>query len=168
MIIYHGSTITVDKPEILPSQRMLDFGQGFYTTTNEEQAKRWARRVASRRKCDKHIVSVYEFDENKALAELEVKRFERADESWLEFVCICRSGKKASEDYDIVIGPVADDNVYATVQLFELGILSKEEAVKRLKVEELYNQILFHTEKALKLCRFKNSYEIGGEDDGEK
>lgn len=163
MIIYHGSSIVVDKPRILQSERLLDFGTGFYTTTNKEQASRWALRVAVRRKTKMQYVSVYEFDYERAEKELKVIRFERADEEWLNFICACRSGKSIAEDYDLVFGPVADDNVYATVQLFELGVLDKDETMKRLKVEKLYDQVLFHTEKALSLCNYKEFITLEGE-----
>ena len=154
MILYHGSTMVVDKPEILQSERFLDFGTGFYTTTNKEQAIRWAVNVAVRRKTAIKIISAYEFDDQRAEKELKVIHFNRADELWLHFICACRSGKSHIEDYDMVFGPVADDNVYTTVQLFELGVLDEAETIKRLRVVELYNQVLFHTEKSLDLCRF--------------
>lgn len=73
------------------------------------------------------------------------------------------SGKQIVEKYDIVIGPVADDNVYLTVKLFETGVLDKQEALKRLKVEKLFDQILFHTEKALMFCVFEHYEDLGGE-----
>lgn len=157
MIVYHGSTIIVDKPQILQSERFLDFGAGFYTTTNKEQALRWALRVAARRKAETKIISVYEFDYESAEKDLKVIRFDQPDKAWLEFICACRSGKSVASEYDLVFGPVADDNVYATVQLFELGVLDEAETVKRLKIEKLFNQVLFHTEKALSLCCFKES-----------
>lgn len=168
MILYHGSTVIVDKPEILPSQRLLDFGEGFYTTSNEEQARRWALRVGVRRNSKEQYISLYEFNLEQAEKALKIIRFETADEKWLDFVCACRSGRKIEEAYDIVIGPVADDNVYATVQLYELGVLSKDEAMKRLKVEQLYNQVLFHTNEAIKYCVYKEYYSVGGDENGRK
>ncbi len=108
-------------------------------------------------------ISVYEFDYKRAEKELKVIHFERADEAWLNFICSCRSGKSITEEYDLVFGPVADDNVYATVQLFELGVLDKDETLKRLKVEKLYDQVLFHTEKALSLCSYKEFIVLEGE-----
>ena len=162
MILYHGSNIVVDEPKILPSQRFLDFGMGFYTTTAEEQAKRWALRVGARRKSKEQFLSVYDFDLEAAKKELNIIEFQKADEAWLTFVTACRNGHNINEKYDIVMGPVADDNVYATVQLYELGVLEKEEALKRLKVEELYDQILFHSEAALRFCRFREFYAVGG------
>ncbi len=89
--------------------------------------------------------------------------FERADEAWLNFICACRSGKSFTEEYDLVFGPVADDNVYTTVQLFELGVLEKDETIKRLNVVKLYDQVLFHTEKALSLCSYKEFIVLEGE-----
>ena len=163
MIVYHGSTIVVDKPQILQSERFLDFGTGFYTTTNKEQAASWARRVAVRRKTETQYITAYEFDYERAEKELRVIHFEKADETWLGFICTCRSGKIITEEYDLVFGPVADDNVYATVQLFELGVLDKDETIKRLRVEKLYDQVLFHTEKALSLCRYKEFIVLEGE-----
>jgi len=163
MIVYHGSTIVVDKPRILQSERFLDFGTGFYTTTSIDQATRWALRVAARRKAVTQYISVYEFDYERAEKELKVIHFKLADEAWLNFICACRSGKSIKEEYDLVFGPVADDNVYATVQLFELGVLDKDETIKRLKVEKLYDQVLFHTEKALSLCNYKEYIVLEGE-----
>ena len=157
MILYHGSTEIVEKPRILESARMLDFGKGFYTTTNREQAIRWAQKVSVRRKVDEKFISVYEFDLNAAEKELTILRFDQPDAVWLDFVSACRSGKRPDKEYDLVFGPVADDNVYATLQLYELGILDKEETLKRLKIESLFDQILFHTEKALEFCIFKES-----------
>lgn len=163
MIVYHGSSIIVDKPRILQSERFLDFGAGFYTTSNKEQAVRWAKRVAARRKTETQYISVYELDYERAEKELEVIHFEQADEAWLDFICACRSGKELMKEYDLVYGPVADDNVYATVQLFELGILDRAETIKRLKVEKLYDQVLFHTEKALRLCTYREVLALEGE-----
>lgn len=71
-----------------------------------------------------------------------------------------------AEEYDIVMGPVADDNVYLTVKLFETGVLDKQEALKRLKVEKLFDQISFHTNKGLKFCLFDQYKDLGGKSNG--
>ncbi|MCL2007229.1 MAG: DUF3990 domain-containing protein [Treponema sp.] len=63
-------------------------------------------------------------------------------------------GKTQNKSYDIAIGPVANDNVYATIQLFESGLLSDVEAITRLKVEEIFDQILFHTERSLEYLSY--------------
>ncbi len=163
MILYHGSDLIVDKPEILKSNRLLDFGTGFYMTSNKEQASRWAAKVSARNNTFKKILSVYQFDLENAKIELKILEFNSADEKWLKFITNNRNGKSIEEEYDIVLGPVADDNVYLTVKLFETGVLDIEEALRRLKVEKLFNQILFHTERSLKFCIFDH-YEALGED----
>jgi hypothetical protein len=155
MIIYHGSDVAVTKPKILSSNRLLDFGEGFYTTSSYEQADRWAGRVGMRKKTNSKIISIYEFNEEKAAKDLQIIRFDTPDSEWLRFVTACRSGKGTGVDYDIAMGPVANDNVYATIQLYETGLLSEDETLIRLKIEKIYNQILFHTEQALNYCTYE-------------
>ena len=153
MICYHGSDTIVDTPRILEANRPLDFGGGFYVTTSEEQAKRWAIKVAYRNNNNHRCVNRYEFDVEKAKANLTVIHFEAADEKWLDFICDNRSGK-STEKYDVVIGPVADDRVYRVVVEYENGDVDKETALKSLKTEALCDQILFHTEKALEYLKY--------------
>jgi len=162
MIVYHGSTVPVEIPRILQSDRMLDFGEGFYTTNNHEQAIRWAKRVAARRKTDICVITEYEFESESAEKELQIVRFDKPGEAWLDFVSANRSGHKIWASYDIVIGPVANDMVYTTVLLYEQGVLDKDTAIKQLKVQELFNQILFHTEKSLQFCRYIGHQKIEG------
>lgn len=166
MNIYHGSDVVVKKPKILQSNRLLDFGIGFYTTSNKEQAVRWAEKVSFRNNTGKKFLSMYNFDIEKAKKELHIIEFTYADEKWLDFITANRRGKEISKEYDIVIGPVADDNVYLTVKLFETGVLDKKEALKRLKVEKLFNQILFHTDKSLRFCLFEHYKDLGGKSNG--
>jgi hypothetical protein len=154
MIIYHGSDTPVKSPKILISNRLLDFGEGFYTTSSLEQAQRWAKRVRERKNAKEQIVSIYEFEADKADKDLTIIRFDSPDREWLHFVSACRSGMETSLEYDIVMGPIANDNVYATIQLFETGLLSEAETIIRLKVERIFDQILFHTEKALRYCTY--------------
>jgi hypothetical protein len=166
MILYHGSTIPVEFPRIQKSERMLDFGEGFYTTSNREQANRWSQLVAAKRKTRIRVITEYEFDLLTAKRELAVITFEQPDDTWLDIVCKNRSGQIPPETYDIVIGPVADDQVYATLLLYEQGVLSREAAIIELKVRKLYDQFLFHTEKSLKHCRYIRHSETGGGLDG--
>ena len=161
MICYHGSDTIVDIPKILEVKRPLDFGGGFYVTTSEAQAKSWAIKVAYRNNNNHRCVNRYEFDLEKAKLELTVIHFEVADEKWLDFICANRSGKTTG-DYDIVIGPVADDRVYRVVVEYENGDVDKETALKSLKAESLCDQILFHTEKALEYLKYIDT-EVCGE-----
>lgn len=153
MNIFHGSVVSVEKPEIRIGDRYLDFGFGFYTTTNKEQAIKWAEKQKNRKGCNIGYISIYDFDIEKAETELKIIRFEKADKKRLEFVLENRKGE-CQEVYDIVIGPVADDGVYEIVRFYEMGVYDLKEALKRLKIEEMYNQILFHTEKSLAYLKF--------------
>ncbi|MDR0307021.1 MAG: DUF3990 domain-containing protein [Chitinispirillales bacterium] len=159
MLVYHGSNHIVEKPQIIPGSKFLDFGVGFYTTTNKKQAERWAQKVSARREPKRQLISTYEVDENYKKS-LRVISFNVPNAEWLNFVCSCRNGRNISLDYDMVFGPVADDNVYSTIVLFENGIYDEAEALKRLKIEPLFNQVLFHTEKSLEFCRYIDFYEL--------
>lgn len=161
MIIFHGSDTAVIKPKILSSNRLLDFGEGFYTTSSHDQAVRWAGRVSERRKSNNQIISMYDFNLDKAAEELQIIHFNALTLLWLHFVTSCRSGKETGLNYDIAMGPVANDNVYATIQLFETGLLSEDETITRLKIEKIYNQILFHTEESLNYFSYIKHEKMG-------
>lgn len=154
MILYHGSTYLVDSPEIRKGDVCLDFGVGFYTTTSYEQAERWAKIKIRRNNSSIGYVSVYEFDIENAKMHLAVERFETADEKWLDFVVKNRRGVEESIVKDLHIGPVADDNIYRSIRLFETGAYDAEYTVKKLKAEVLHDQWTFHTEKALSYLKF--------------
>ena len=153
MKVYHGSLVVVEKPKIRVSDRYLDFGYGFYTTMNKEQVIKWTAKQKNRKGTNLGYVSMYDFDIEKAESELKMIRFDKADKEWLDFVFANRKGQ-CQEIYDIVIGPVVDDSVYEVVRFYEIGVYDLEETLKRLKVEELYNQVLFHTKKSLSYLKF--------------
>lgn len=154
MIIYHGSNVEVSEPKLIPQNRFLDFGFGFYTTTNKTQAIGFAEKVYRRKQSGDKIVNIYEFNE-KAFSECSVLKFKSPDEAWLEFVSDNRSGSYNGEKYDLIYGPVADDDVYTTFALYTAGVLTKEQALETLKIKKLYNQLVFSTENALKYIEFK-------------
>ena len=159
MKLYHGSTVAVRKPSLRPGRQNADFGKGFYTTSNPEQAERWAHIKQEREGAARAIVSVYEFDE--ALLgspDWNIRQFTGADEAWLYFVTDCR--KSRGHNYDLVLGPVANDKVFTTVNLFESGVLSAEAAILQLKAYKTYNQLSFHTSKVITTLRFVESYEV--------
>lgn len=160
MILYHGSTVLVDNPEIRRSYVFLDFGAGFYTTTSFEQAERWAKIKMRRNSVEKGYVSVYELDLEKAEKELNIKRFEKADFEWLNFVVSNRKGEITDDMFDMHVGPVADDNVYQSIRLFETGVYDAEYTVKRLKTEILHDQWTLHTDRILKCLKFVEAKEI--------
>lgn len=157
--LYHGSTVAVKNPSIRPGRPNADFGKGFYTTTNFEQAVRWAHIKQEREEAQRAVVSVYEFDE--ALLDrpdLNIRRFTGADEPWLLFVTDCRKSRR--HDYDLVQGPVANDKVFTTVNLFESGVLSAEAAILQLKAYKTYDQLSFHTARTIGTLRFVEAYEV--------
>ena len=154
MTLYHGCVAAIDSPQILKSNRLLDFGEGFYTTSNILQATRWANKVADRNKSKTISISKYIFTVEQAKKALNIVEFNTPNSEWLHFVTACRSGKNIAIDYDIAIGPIANDSVYSTVQLFETGILDEAETIRRLKVTELFDQYLFHTVKSLEYLKY--------------
>lgn len=159
MKLYHGSLEVVDKPEIRLSNRTLDYGSGFYTTTSYQQAEDWVRRRMKENKSMHGYINVFEF--NKALLnELNCLIFEAPNEEWVDFVMLNRTQKGFTHTYDIVFGPVANDRVYAAFALFEGGLLNKQNLIAELKTYKLVDQFLFHTEAALKTLIFIESKEV--------
>ena len=159
MRLYHASTSKIEKPDVLHSRDKLDFGKGFYTTSVQEQAERWAHIKRERENAERAVVSVYEFDEKLLESpDWNIRRFTGADENWLYFATDCR--KSHPHDYDLVQGPVANDKVFTTVNLFESGVLSAEAAILQLKAYKTYDQLSFHTAKTIGKPRFVKSFEV--------
>ena len=154
MIIYHGSNLTVSEPRLVKQNRFLDFGFGFYTTTNKAQAIGFAEKVYKRRGEGVETVSVYELDENLAFSRCSLLRFDEPNEAWLDFVSLNRSGEYSGEKYDFIFGPVANDDVYTTFTLYTSGILTKEQTLEALKIKKLYNQLVITSEKGLSYLKF--------------
>lgn len=154
MLLYHGSNLVVSSPRLVEQNRFLDFGPGFYTTSNKHQVISFAQKVSIRRRSGEPTVSVYRFNEKKAFAECSVLTFNNANEEWLDFVSDNRVGKYLEMQYDIIYGPVADDDVYRTFALYTANLLTKEQTVERLKIKKLFNQMVFSTDKALTYLEF--------------
>ena len=154
MIVYHGSNLVVEKPKLVVQNRFLDFGYGFYTTTNKIQAISFAEKVYKRKNEGIKQVSIYEIDEEKIFEECSVLRFDFANEAWLDFVSQNRNGNYNGEAYDIIYGPVANDDVYTTFTLYQAGALSKEQTLEALKIKKLYDQMVFASEKSLSFLKF--------------
>ena len=107
MILYHGSNVEVREPRLLKVQRELDFGKGFYTTSDLEQAAKWAKRTALRLHRKDSYISVYEVDETE-MSHLRMLRFNAPDVEWLRFVVKNRKGEPIPVDWDIVSGQLPD------------------------------------------------------------
>ena len=152
MNLYHGSYIQVSQPRIIAPVRLLDFGTGFYTTTDKEQAVKFTNKFANLKK--DRIINIYEYDEAAARNKLSILQFAEADIQWLRYVIANRSGSGKDDDFDIVIGPVANDRVYDVVESFELGDYSEDEALRRLLAFRLSDQIVFKTVESLLYLKY--------------
>ena len=145
MIVYHGSYLEIQTPDLTHSRTNVDFGRGFYTTPLYEQAVKQCEKFKRRGKSG--IVSRYSFDE-KAYLELKILKFESYSEEGLDFILKCRTGNDTT-DYDIVMGGVANDKVFNTVELYFDNLIDKSEAIRRLCYEKPNLQICFRTQKVL-------------------
>jgi hypothetical protein len=163
MILYHGSNMVIEKPEIRISHRTLDFGSGFYTTVNRRQATDFSRKVMNRSKSKTSFVSVYHFDENRAGKKMRIVQFTKPDEHWLDFVYQNRRAVYNGPGYDIIIGPVANDDIYTTLQLYENGALSKEQTLTALKIKQLYSQYVFASEASLDFLEYQRFFDSATE-----
>lgn len=152
MELYHGSNQKVEYPEIRTAKYHKDFFWGFYCTHTQEQAERWSTRHGG-----KGVVNVYEYQENPAL---KVKVFPELSEEWLDFIVACRRG--IPHEYDIVEGPMADDQIFNYVQQFIDGEISREAFWELARFRHPTHQISFHTAAALTALTFKRSYKTGG------
>lgn len=150
IILFHGSNVIVEKPQILQNGFYKDFGYGFYCTKFEKQAKRWA---LTKRK--NHIVNKYLYNEN---MDINIKRFDEMTEEWLQFVVDCRRGIK--HDYDIVEGAMADDTIWDYIEDYIVGKISKAAFWELVKFKHPTHQIVFCTEDALKTLNFEGSYSL--------
>lgn len=160
MILYHGSTFLVEKPEIRVGKKPLDFGVGFYTTTSYWQAEDWAKVKMRREKSDTGYVSVYDFDFEEAKNFFSIRQFLCANEEWLLFVTKNRKMVESFSDLDLHIGPVADDDVYETIKLFEAGTYTFDETIRRLKTAKLKDQWVFHSSRSVSYLHFLSSMEV--------
>lgn len=153
MILYHGSNVTVYTPHLLKIQRTLDFGRGFYTTSDFEQANKWAQRTVKIRESGKAYVSCFELNEDK-LDGLKILRFTKPNIEWLDYVSNNRKNKGMEDDWDLVIGPVANDQTFPTILLYLDGYIDAESAIRQLLPQKLKDQYTFKTERALSLLKF--------------
>ncbi len=162
MKLYHASNQRVESPRIMNRFATLDFGTGFYTTTNEAQAIDFAVKTYLRRgRVGEPTVNLYEVDADAIRQHLEVLEFPAPDAEWLRFIVRNRrEGRDPSCTADVIIGPVANDDVFETVALFESGLVSEEEAIARFKVKDLFDQVLFCNEHALAYLAFVDAQPI--------
>ncbi|MBQ4548313.1 MAG: DUF3990 domain-containing protein [Bacteroidales bacterium] len=161
--VYHGSYTEIKNPMTNVGRKNLDFGQGFYLTNIKEQAEAWSKIIATRKgKNIKPVVNVYNFDyfRTKNIG-YRFNEFETYNIEWLKFVVDCRNGKDVFSDYDIVIGGVANDKVIDTVEDYEKGIITAEQALGQLRYKDVNHQICILNQEIIDYClEFVESYTL--------
>ena len=145
-LVYHGSYTEVKVPEIIVGRNTKDFGTGFYCTIIKEQSERWAKRYST------PVVNVYSLliDES-----LDILEFKEMTDEWLDFIIDCRSGKP--HDHDIVIGAMADDQIYNYVSDYIEGVITREQFWALARFKYPTHQISFCSERSLKCIKFERS-----------
>ncbi len=166
MILYHGSNQRIERISLSRCRPQKDFGRGFYLTTIEEQAQKMAKRVVSIYG-GTPIVNVYSFDE--AILRdsgYHIRVFDAPSVEWALFVTGNRTGNVSREHnadakYDIVIGPIADDDLSLLFRQFENGLLDECALMKGMEYRKLTDQYSFHTEKAIGALKKEREYCVG-------
>lgn len=159
MRLYHGSNVEIDVVNLSLSKVGKDFGIGFYLSADREQAFDMARRKAAQTESGEPILNVYEFDvDNKEIGDLSILKFDGYTKEWAEFILKNRQNRSRRQihDYDIVIGPIADDTVGFQIRRFSAGIINIETFIEELKYKRITLQYFFATPKALTFLQKTN------------
>lgn len=142
-----------DRIELSKCLPYKDFGKGFYLTTIRRQAMERAINKCNLEGAGTPTVLTYLFDENE-LNKLNIKRFDSTNEDWARFIIENRNRQKSKKhNFDVVIGPVADDGVIASVFLYETHVIDMKTLIERLKFAQPNIQYAFCTEKAIALLK---------------
>ena len=171
--LYHGSDASFSAIDLSKSAQKKDFGRGFYTTTDKNQAEKFALLKAKRAHSNKGYIEVFSIND---LSGLIIKKFNSANEDWFDFVLYNRGfGKFAgnlteiglNDVFDIVIGPVANDAVGLVLNQFVAGVYgdpvhaeAKATAIRLLLTQKLHGQVFFGTEKAISRLNFLEVYDV--------
>jgi hypothetical protein len=148
MILYHGSSVEVKKPNLTYSRIKTDFGKGFYTTPYREQAENWATRFKRAEKSG--VITTYEFPNDVLKSDqIKVLEFDSYSDEWLDFVTDCRKGLITGDRYDLIIGSVANDKVFDAIEAYFNGFFDKEKAIERLRYEKPNLQYCFKNEEII-------------------
>ncbi len=146
MLVYHGCNTEVQQPRIIVGRNTKDFGTGFYCTVIKEQAERWAKRYAT------PVVNIYSLLINE---KLDILEFREMTDEWLDFMIACRSGKP--HQHDIVIGAMANDQIYNYVSDYIDGVITREQFWMLAKFKYPTHQINFCSDQALSCLAFYKS-----------
>jgi hypothetical protein len=168
MILYHGSNMEIEKVDLGKCKPFKDFGCGFYTTPLREQAVSMAERTVRIYREGKPCVTEFFFDDaHLASPALNIKHFKEPGNEWAKFVINNRNHSfpdiknpccNTDNKYDIVIGPVANDDITALIDVYFSGILSDEALTRELTFRDLSLQVSFHTEKSISFLHTTEAY----------
>lgn len=161
--LYHGSYTEVMKPEMAKGRTKVDFGQGFYLTTIRKQAEKWAQVIAVRKgPLYSATVNIYNFDDEIFKSkEYNIKHFPEYNIEWLDYVIDCRAGGILQNQYDIIEGGVANDNVIDTVEDYENGVITAEQALGQLRYKEVNHQICIRNQNIIDdFLKYSDSYKL--------
>lgn len=158
MKLYHGSNVEIESPDLLRSKPFKDFGQGFYLSPVRSQALALARQKTAQLQTGTPCVTVFEWDKEAAIADvsLRVKIFDDYCREWAEFILANRDRNSSHpvHNYDIVIGPIADDGVTFQLRRYRIGTISMEKLIEELKYARgITIQYFFGTPRALAYLR---------------
>jgi hypothetical protein len=160
--------MSVPQPKAKVGRKNLDFGPGFYLTKIKKQAEDWAVVMAGRKgRNAEAVLNIFQFDMNQvAIDGVRIKSFPTYDLEWLDYVVACRRGKDYSDEYDIVEGGVANDNVIDTVEDYEKGIITAEQALGQLRYKKVNHQLCILSQTVIdKYLTFTESIVIESEED---
>lgn len=149
MVLYHVGFSVIENPDLLRGRRNADFGQGFYLSNDLDFSNRWARVSIDY----DSIINHYEID----LDGLNVKEFKR-DEEWFNYIFKNRNGyDDIYKEYDVIIGPIANDTIFDTWGILTSGYVSEKKALEALLKGPQYIQVVIKTNKALEKLKFIKS-----------
>ena len=154
MKLYHGSNVEIESIDLARGRRGKDFGKGFYANPDYMQAVEFCSNVVRREGSGIPTVTSFEFDES-ALDMLNIKRFNGYTQEWAEFILMNRNNNsdKPAHDFDIVIGPIADDGVGTQIRRLSRGFITFDAFLEELKYSKFSIQYFFGTEEAIKYLK---------------
>jgi len=156
MLLYHVGFSEIKTPDVKYGRSNADFGQGFYTSSDKDFSEKWAKK----RKTETTIFNAYELDETN----LKIKRFKR-DQEWFDYIFSNRNFKEDYlSEYDVIIGPIANDTIYDTWGILTSGLIDSKKALEVLSVGPEYEQVTLKTQKAADNLKFLSSRIIPEED----
>lgn len=154
MKLFHGSNVEIESIDLARGRRGKDFGKGFYANPDYMQAVEFCTTVIRREGVGIPTVTSFDFDES-ALNVLNVMRFDGYSKEWAEFILLNRNNTSdvPAHDYDIVVGPIADDGVGTQIRRLSRGFITFDAFLEELKYSKVSIQYFFGTEEAIKYLK---------------